>query len=103
MLYLLTVLTLKTGHITSAFILLDDIPSYCAYIHIYSIYEYLLLSFIVYINILYAIKQLNRDPLNVTFYVSAGHITIIRSITIQYHITISGMILLMIVMCPALA
>ena len=27
------------------------------------------------------IKQLNRDPLNVTFHASAGHITIIRSIT----------------------
>ena len=29
------------------------------------------------------IKQLNRDPLNVTFHASAGHITIIRSITQQ--------------------
>ena len=27
------------------------------------------------------LKQLNRDPLNVTFHASVGHITIIRSIT----------------------
>ena len=35
-------------------------------------------------NILKVIKQLNRDPLNVTFHASAGHITIIRSITKNY-------------------
>ena len=32
-------------------------------------------------NIFSFIKQLNRDPLNVTFHASAAHITIIRSIT----------------------
>ena len=35
----------------------------------------------LHIYIHYTIKQLNRDPLNVTFHASAGHITIIRSIT----------------------
>ena len=34
------------------------------------------------------IKQLNRDPLNVTFHASAGHITIIRSITPDIYIYI---------------
>ena len=35
----------------------------------------------IYIYIYIYIKQLNRDPLNVTFHASARNITIIRSIT----------------------